>query len=212
MKVAVVGGGVIGLACAWYLQEGGAEVVVLERGDIRELEGREVRGRVLFTPGHPTEIKAADPRSDLAVLQIKERFSPADFVPMPLGDAKALKKGHIVFSLGNRTQRTHLVRSSRPSAEQRRWMRLVREALDTLTLPDAVMGVTLRVESVTGNGGAQGDLFDRGFASAPAVEDAVIQLTDDQGDVVVMPEPFAIRVSVKFVAAVPVFITLTVVT
>ena len=32
---------------------------------------------------------------------------------------------------------------------------------------------------------AQGDLFDRGFASAPMVEDAIIQLTDDQGDVVV---------------------------
>ncbi|HEX8944998.1 MAG TPA: hypothetical protein VF785_17815 [Gemmatimonadaceae bacterium] len=94
----------------------------------------------------------------------------------------------LVFSLGNRTQRTHVIRSSRPSAEQKRWMRLVREALDTITLPDAVMGVTLRVESVTGNGGAQGDLFDRGFASAPAVEDAVIQLTDDQGDVVVVPE------------------------
>jgi nucleotidyltransferase/DNA polymerase involved in DNA repair len=94
----------------------------------------------------------------------------------------------LVFALGNRTQRTHVIRSSRPSAEQKRWMRLVREALDTITLPDAVMGVTLRVESVTGSGGAQGDLFDRGFASAPAVEDAVIQLTDDQGDVVVMPE------------------------
>jgi len=67
-------------------------------------------------------------------------------------------------------------------------MRLVREALDTITLPDAVMGITLRVESVTGNEGAQGDLFDRGFASAPAVEDAIIQLTDDQGDVVVTPE------------------------
>jgi len=93
----------------------------------------------------------------------------------------------LVFALGNRTQRTHLVRSSRPSAEQKRWMRLVREALDTVTLPDAVMGVTLRVESVVGNGGAQGDLFDRGFASAPAVEDAIIQLTDDQGDVVVEP-------------------------
>ena len=66
-------------------------------------------------------------------------------------------------------------------------MRLVREALDTITLPDAVMGVTLRVESVTGNDGAQGDLFDRGFASAPMVEDAIIQLTDDQGDVVVEP-------------------------
>lgn len=93
----------------------------------------------------------------------------------------------LVFSLGNRTQRTHVVRSSRPSAEQKRWMRLVREALDTLTLPDAVMGVTLRVESVVGSNGAQGDLFDRGFASAPAVEEAVINLTDDQGDVIVEP-------------------------
>jgi hypothetical protein len=93
----------------------------------------------------------------------------------------------LVFSLGNRTQRTHVIRSSRPSAEQKRWMRLVREALDTITLPDAVMGVTLRVESVTGSNGAQGDLFDRGFASAPAVESAIIELTDDQGDVVVEP-------------------------
>jgi hypothetical protein len=94
----------------------------------------------------------------------------------------------LVFSLGNRTQRTHLVRSSRPSAEQKRWMRLVREALDTLTLPEAVTGVALRVESVTGNEGAQGDLFDRGFASAHLVEDAIIELTDDLGDVVVTPQ------------------------
>jgi nucleotidyltransferase/DNA polymerase involved in DNA repair len=94
----------------------------------------------------------------------------------------------LVFSLGNRTQRTHIIRSSRPSAEQKRWMRLVREALDAITLPDAVMGVTLRVESVTGNHGSQGDLFDRGFASAPMVEDAIIQLTDEQGDVVVEAE------------------------
>lgn len=93
----------------------------------------------------------------------------------------------LVFVLGNRTQRSHLIRSSRPSAEQKRWMRLVREALDTITLPDAVMGVTLRVESVVGSHGAQGDLFDRGFASAPAVDDAVVQLTDDQGDVIVQP-------------------------
>ena len=48
-----------------------------------------------------TEIKAADPRSDLAVLQIKDRVGPTDFVPMPLGNAKNLKKGHIVLSLGN---------------------------------------------------------------------------------------------------------------
>jgi|SRR4051812_34543302 hypothetical protein len=93
----------------------------------------------------------------------------------------------LTFALGNRTQRSHVVRSSRPSAEQKRWMRLVREALDTITLPDAVMGVTLRVDAVIGSHGAQGDLFDRGFASAPAVEDAIVQLTDDQGEVVVQP-------------------------
>lgn len=91
----------------------------------------------------------------------------------------------LVFALGNRTRRTHTIRSSRPSAEQKRWMRLVREALDTITLPDAVTGVTLRVESVTGNHGTQGDLFDRGFASAPMVEDAIEQLVDEQGEVVV---------------------------
>lgn len=34
MKVAVVGGGVIGLSCAWYLQRGGAQVVVLERDTV----------------------------------------------------------------------------------------------------------------------------------------------------------------------------------
>src|SRR5439155_22141661 len=59
----------------------------------------------------------------------------------------------LVFSLGNRTQRTHVVRSGRPSAEQKRWMRLVREAMSTITLPEAVTGVALRVESVTGNDG-----------------------------------------------------------
>ena len=112
---------------------------------------------------------------------------PARAAPLVARGERAREMA-LVFALGNRTQRTHVIRSSRPSAEQKRWMRLVREALDTITLPDAVMGITLRVESVTGNDGAQGDLFDRGFASAPAVEDAIIQLTDDQGDVVVTPE------------------------
>ena len=93
----------------------------------------------------------------------------------------------LVFFLGTRNQRTHVVRSSRPSAEQKRWTRLMREALDAITLPEAVTGLALRVESVTGNDGAQGDLFDRGFATQGAVDDALLQLTDDQGDVVVEP-------------------------
>ena len=33
-RVVVVGGGVIGLACAWELRRAGATVVVLERGAV----------------------------------------------------------------------------------------------------------------------------------------------------------------------------------
>jgi hypothetical protein len=95
----------------------------------------------------------------------------------------------LVFSLANRKQSAHVVRTARASADRARWMRLIRAALEQLTLPDAVTGVALRVDRVTGNEGAQGDLFDRGFASAGAVEESLAQLVDDQGeDVLVVPQ------------------------
>lgn len=97
----------------------------------------------------------------------------------------------LVFSLANRTQYTHPLRSSRPTADQKRWLRLVRDALEQLTLPDAVMGIALSVDAITGNDGAQGDLFDRGFASADTVESMLADLADDQGDVVVVPSSTA---------------------
>ncbi len=93
----------------------------------------------------------------------------------------------LVFALADRTEFTHRIRSARPTASQKAWMRLIRSALERITLPDAVTGVTLRVESVIGNDGVQGDLFDKGFASAPQVERTVSQLMDDQGDVVLTP-------------------------
>ena len=49
MKVVVVGGGVIGLACAWFLREGGAEVVVLERDSAGMAASRGNAGWI--TPG-----------------------------------------------------------------------------------------------------------------------------------------------------------------
>jgi impB/mucB/samB family protein len=88
----------------------------------------------------------------------------------------------LVFSLANHKPLTQTIRTARASADRARWMRLIRDALERLTLPDAVTGVALRVERVTGNEGAQGDLFDHGFASAGAVEDSLAQLVDDQGD------------------------------
>ena len=46
---------------------------------------------------HKARIKAADPRSDLAVLQI----DATDLKPITFGDATKLKKGQIVIALGN---------------------------------------------------------------------------------------------------------------
>jgi hypothetical protein len=88
----------------------------------------------------------------------------------------------LVFSLADKTQYTHTLRSARPSAEQKRWTRIVRDALEHIALPDAVMGISLSVDAVTGNDGAQGDLFDRGFASSDAVETMLADLVDDHDD------------------------------
>ncbi len=66
-------------------------------------------------------------------------------------------------------------------------MRLIRTHLDTMVLADAVTGITLRVEAVTGKVERQGDIFDRGFATARATEETMAQLLDDQGAVIVVP-------------------------
>ena len=49
------------------------------------------------------KIKASDPRSDLAVLELKQPRTRGgdDFVPIVFGDASTLKKGQIVVALGN---------------------------------------------------------------------------------------------------------------
>jgi hypothetical protein len=110
----------------------------------------------------------------------------------------------LVFSLADHKPLTHTLRTARASADRARWMRLVRDALERITLGDAVTGVALRVMGVTSNDGMQGDLFDRGFASASAVEDSLAQLVDDQGDdVLVAPRNSAhplLDVRTKWVA------------
>jgi protein ImuB len=93
----------------------------------------------------------------------------------------------LVFSLANRTSYDHLVRPARSTASRKAWMRLIRTHLDTIVLADAVTGITLRVEAVTGEVERQGDIFDRGFATARATEETVAQLLDDQGAVIVVP-------------------------
>jgi len=93
----------------------------------------------------------------------------------------------MIFSLANRQSFEHLVRPARSTSSHKAWMRLIRAHLERITLPDGVVGITIRVESVTGEVERQGDIFDRGFATARAAEETIAQLLDDQGAVVVTP-------------------------
>jgi len=93
----------------------------------------------------------------------------------------------LIFSLANRETLEHLVRPARSTASHKAWMRLIRSHLERLSLPDGVVGITVRVESVTGEVEKQGDIFDRGFGTARAAEEAIAQLLDDQGAVIVTP-------------------------
>jgi protein ImuB len=93
----------------------------------------------------------------------------------------------LLFSLANRETLEHLVRPARSTASHKAWMRLMRSHLERLSLPDGVVGITVRVESVTGEVEKQGDIFDRGFGTARAAEETIAQLLDDQGAVVVTP-------------------------
>jgi hypothetical protein len=103
------------------------------------------------------------------------------------GRGQCAREMTLVFSLANRTSYDHLVRPARSTSSRKAWMRLIRTHLDTMVLSDAVTGITLRVEAVTGEVERQGDIFDRGFATARATEETVAQLLDDQGAVIVVP-------------------------
>lgn len=80
------------------------------------------------------------------------------------------------------------LRTARPTAERAAWVRRIREKLEALRLPDAVVGIELQVGGMEPASGTQGDLFDRGFSTAAPVEEAVIRLMDRSGILFVEPE------------------------
>lgn len=94
----------------------------------------------------------------------------------------------LVLSLANREQSLHRVRFTRPTANRKIWMRQIRAMLERITLGDAITGVLLRVDALAAKRSPQGDLFDRGFATAGATEQALAQLIDDQGEILLAPE------------------------
>lgn len=72
------------------------------------------------------------------------------------------------------------LRGARATADRATWVRLLRAELERLQLPDGVTGIGLRVDSVHELDAPQGDLFDHGFQSSSAAEQAVARLTDDE--------------------------------
>jgi hypothetical protein len=72
------------------------------------------------------------------------------------------------------------LRGARATADRATWVRLLRAALERLQLPDGVTGIGLRVDSVHELDAPQGDLFDNGFQSSSAAEQAIARLTDDE--------------------------------
>ena len=92
------------------------------------------------------------------------------------------------LALANGATLTTAVRSGQATASRKTWLRLVRTLLERMVLPAGVVGLTLRAATVVTDIGQQGDLFDRGFATAAATEAALASLAEEQGDVVVVPE------------------------
>lgn len=86
----------------------------------------------------------------------------------------------LTLPLANGETWARTIRPARPTASRETWLRLIREILDRLTVPDAVAGMGLEVGATEEAAVRQGDLFDRGFATATAVEAAIARLAERQ--------------------------------
>lgn len=92
------------------------------------------------------------------------------------------------LALGSGSILRRELRCSRPTAQRGPWLDRIRDELERLSLPDTVTGVTLESVGEEPISATQGDLFDRGFATAGAVEEAVARLADTVGAVFLEPE------------------------
>lgn len=86
----------------------------------------------------------------------------------------------LTLSLTSGTSMERQARSSRPTSSRATWVRLLRAELERIKLRDAVVGLSLRVDAAGEMGSAQGDIFDRGWQSARAAEEALTRLLDDR--------------------------------
>jgi protein ImuB len=107
-------------------------------------------------------------------------------------DALAERGSHtrsmtLTLALANGATWTRTIGAARPTASRTTWLRRIRAKLERLTVPDAVAGVTVAADSSERAAAIQGDLFDAGFATAAAVDDALDLLLETQDAVIVRP-------------------------
>ncbi|MEO8452330.1 MAG: hypothetical protein ABI647_21240, partial [Gemmatimonadota bacterium] len=93
------------------------------------------------------------------------------------------------FALTDRSTVTHPIRSTAPTGDRRTWIRLIRTALENVTFSAPVTRIALRVDSAAALLDRQGDLFDRGFATARATEAALTQLLNEDRSSIVTAHP-----------------------
>lgn len=114
------------------------------------------------------------------------------------------RRMQLTLPLANGETWRKMLRPARPTASRSVWLRLVRGAIERLTVPDAVVGVSLEVRETESATAIQGDLFDAGFATVPVVEAALARLVEAQGPVVVRTELLAHPLAERRTSFVPV--------
>lgn len=166
----------------------GGEVVTAWKRSRAEDERR------LFRRPPPQPPHAALDFVDYVVSDPERLVFTANALLGPLCDRMSGEGSHarqlaLVLPLANGQVWRHTLKSARPTASRAAWLRLLRGVLEQLTVPDAVAGIELRIETTEPASAIQGDLFDPGFGTATRVESALIRLMETQSDVLVRPDP-----------------------
>jgi protein ImuB len=141
--------------------------------------------RRLFLPVPPERPHGSIDFVDYVLTDPARLLFTANALLGPLCDRLTARGEHarslrLVLPLANGEEWERTIRPARPTASREAWLRLIRGLLDRLTVGDAVVGVRLEIGATEPAAVRQGDLFDRGFATAAAVEAAVARLAERQ--------------------------------
>jgi protein ImuB len=155
----------------------GAEAVVLWR--LARADDR----RLLFLPIPPERPHGSIDFVDYVLTDPARLLFTANALLGPLcerltGRGEHARTLRLVLPLANGAEWERAIRPARPTASRETWLRLIRGLLERLTVPDAVVGMRLEMGATEPAAVRQGDLFDRGFATAAAVEAALARLIE----------------------------------